>query len=148
MYRTAAKRLLCGARYYYNGNVGLRFRPPQIFIPSSRFSTSETQPLPIPHATDRTIPVVVTTETENPNSSDSSASSSPSSSSTADDATKPRAKYEDQHTRVLQASLSYVVRSLFLFYYMLMIQFPKLQSTRLIFYLFFCMCKFYDCNNK
>ncbi|KAH1216385.1 Ubiquinone biosynthesis protein COQ9, mitochondrial [Glycine max] len=110
MYRTAAKRLLCGARYYYNGNVGLRFRPPQIFIPSSRFSTSETQPLPIPHATDRTIPVVVTTETENPNSSDSSASSSPSSSSTADDATKPRAKYEDQHTRVLQASLSYVLK--------------------------------------
>ncbi|KAG5101542.1 hypothetical protein JHK84_046511 [Glycine max] len=95
MYRTAAKRLVSGARYYYTGKVGLRFRPSQILIPSSRFSTSETQPLPIP----------VATETETPNSSDSSPSSSSSST-----ATKPRAKYEDQQTRVLQASLSYVLK--------------------------------------
>ncbi|TKY54403.1 Ubiquinone biosynthesis protein COQ9 [Spatholobus suberectus] len=103
MYRTAAKRLLYGARLYYNGNVGLRFRPPQMLIPSSLFSTSETQPFSHPHATDSSIPVTIT---ETPNFSDSSASSS----STAEDTPKPRAKYEDQQARVLQASLPYVIK--------------------------------------
>ncbi|RDX64398.1 Ubiquinone biosynthesis protein COQ9, mitochondrial, partial [Mucuna pruriens] len=90
MFRTAAKRLLCGGRYY-NGYVGLRLRPPQVLISSSRFSTSETQP----------VPIVTTNET--PNLSDSSSSSS----STDEDTPKPGAKYEDQQARVLQASLPY-----------------------------------------
>ncbi|ESW26559.1 hypothetical protein PHAVU_003G129500 [Phaseolus vulgaris] len=104
MYRTAAKRLLSGARYYYNANVGLRYRPPQKLILSSRFFTSQPPTLPDPHSTHRSIPVVTTTET--PNSSDSASSSS----STDDDAANPKANYEDLQARVLQASLPYVIK--------------------------------------
>jgi len=109
MYRTAAKRLLSGARYYYNANVGLRYRPPQKLILSSRFFTLQPPTLPDPHSTHRSIPVVTTTET--PNSSDSASSSS----STDDDAANPKANYEDLQARVLQASLPYVVRLFILF---------------------------------
>ncbi|KAK7388285.1 hypothetical protein VNO78_23099 [Psophocarpus tetragonolobus] len=111
MYRTAAKRLLCGATArYYHTNFGLRFRHSQMLTPSSRFSTSETQPPTIPHSTDRTIPVVITTETANSSDSTSSSSSSASASSTAEDTPKPGAKYEDQQNLVLQASLPYVTK--------------------------------------
>ncbi|XP_027331726.1 ubiquinone biosynthesis protein COQ9, mitochondrial [Abrus precatorius] len=109
MYRTAAKQLFYGARHYH-GNVGVRFRPPQTLILSSRFSTSETQPLSNPHSTDRSIPV---TATETTNFSDSASSSS--SSSTTEDASRYEtlrtgAKYENEQARVLQASLRYVVK--------------------------------------
>ncbi|WVZ09594.1 hypothetical protein V8G54_014124 [Vigna mungo] len=104
MYRTAAKRLLGGARYYYNTNSGLRCRPPQKLVLSSRSFTSEPQPFPDPHSINRGIPVVTTTET--PNSLDSTSSSS----STDEDAANPKANYEDQQTRVLQASLPYVIK--------------------------------------
>ncbi|XP_047157802.1 uncharacterized protein LOC124828530 [Vigna umbellata] len=104
MYRTAAKRLLGGARYYYNTNYGLRCRPPQKLLLSSRFFTSEPQPFPDPHSINRGIPVVTTTET--PNSLDSASSSS----STDEDAANPKANYEDQQARVLQASLPYVIK--------------------------------------
>ncbi|KAJ1418803.1 Ubiquinone biosynthesis protein COQ9 [Sesbania bispinosa] len=108
MYRTAAKRLLCGTRYY-NRNAGLRFRRPQMLVASSRFSTSESQPFSNPHSTNHHIPV------ETPNFSDSASSSS--SSSTDEDSRsyetpRPGAKYQDEQTRMLQASLSHVVRTL------------------------------------
>ncbi|KAK7347886.1 hypothetical protein VNO80_22427 [Phaseolus coccineus] len=104
MYRTAAKRLLSGARYYYNANVGLRYRPPQKLILSSRFFTSQPPTVPDPHSIHRSIPVVTTTET--PDSSDSASSSS----STDDDAANPKANYENLQARVLQASLPYVIK--------------------------------------
>lgn len=128
MYRTAAKRLLGGARYYYNTNSGLRCGRPQKLVLSSRSFTSEPQPFPDPHSINRGIPVVTTTET--PNSLDSASSSS----STDDDAANPKANYEDQQARVLQASLPYVVRLIILFlffsipssfYYILIIQFSE-----------------------
>ncbi|KAK7363319.1 hypothetical protein VNO77_05458 [Canavalia gladiata] len=108
MYRTAAKRLLCGARYY-NVNTRLRFRTPQTLTASSRFSTPESQPFSNPHSNDPIIPV---TTTETPNFSDSDSSSS---SSTTEDAPRyetptPGAKYEDQKARVLHASLPHVIK--------------------------------------
>lgn len=118
MYRTAAKRLLCGARYY-NGNAGLRFRRPQMLIACSRFYATESQPFPNPHSTNDSIPVHTT---EIPNVSDSASSSS--SSSTAEDARfhetqKPGAKYEDEQSRLLHASLSHVVRTFVIFIFFL-----------------------------
>ncbi|QCD80215.1 ubiquinone biosynthesis protein COQ9, mitochondrial [Vigna unguiculata] len=104
MYRTAAKRLLGGARYYYSTNFGLRCQPPQKLVLSSRFFTSEPQPFPDPHSINRGIPVVTTTEA--PISSDSASSSS----STEDGAANPKTNYEDQQARVLQASLPYVIK--------------------------------------
>jgi len=142
MYRTAAKRLLNGARYY-NANVGLRYRPPQKLILSSRFSTSQPPPVPDPHSIHRGVPVVTTTET--PNSSDSASSSSP----TDDDAANPKANFEDLEARVLQASLPYVVR-LFIpflfssipssFYYILMIHFSEITIHVFVSY---CVYEFY-----
>ncbi|KAK7265457.1 hypothetical protein RJT34_33077 [Clitoria ternatea] len=100
MYRTAARRLLCSARQYYgSGNVRLRFRHPQVLTSCSCSSTSERQPFSNPNSTDRSIPVT-------PNFSDSASSSS----STPEDPPRSEAKYEDQQTRVLQASLPYVMK--------------------------------------
>ncbi|XP_061361569.1 uncharacterized protein LOC133305377 [Gastrolobium bilobum] len=109
MYRTVAKRLFSGARYY-NGSVGLRFRPPQALIASSRFSTSESQPFS--HSADHRIPV---TTAESPNFSDAASSSSSSSSSTDEDAPRyedprPGAKFQDEQARMLQASLPHVMK--------------------------------------
>ena len=141
MYRMAAKRLLNGVRYY-NANVGLRYRPPQKLILSSRFSTSQPPPVPDPHSIHRGVPVVTTTET--PNSSDSASSSSPD-----DDAANTKANYEDLQARVLQVSLPYVVR-LFIpflfssipssFYYILIIQFSEI--TIHVFFSY-CVYEFY-----
>ncbi|CAJ1940545.1 unnamed protein product [Sphenostylis stenocarpa] len=104
MYRTTAKRLLGGARWYYNANVALRYQPPQKLKLSSRFFTSPNQPFPDPHSINRSVPVVTTTETPNPSDSASS------SSSTDDDTANPKSNYEDQQARVLQASLPYVMK--------------------------------------
>ncbi|XP_019443411.1 PREDICTED: ubiquinone biosynthesis protein COQ9-A, mitochondrial-like isoform X2 [Lupinus angustifolius] len=108
MYRTAANRLFSGARCYCN-NYRLRLRPLQISIASSRFSTTETQPFTNPHTTNNPIPN--TSTIENPNSSDSTSSSS----SEADDTPRyenprARAEYQDEQSRVLQASLPYVIK--------------------------------------
>ena len=120
MFRTAAKRLFSAATHYSNGNVSLRFPPPQsqIFVASCRFSTSESQPFPNPHSTDYRIPTTTTT-TEPPTFSDSPSSSSSSTSSSSDEEGRrhdtPRTggdKYQDEQARVLQASLPYVVRTL------------------------------------
>lgn len=143
MYRTAAKRLLGGARYYYSTNFGLRCQPPQKLVLSSRFFTSEPQPFPDPHSINRGIPVVTTTEA--PISSDSASSSS----STEDGAANPKTNYEDQQARVLQASLPYVVRLFILFlffsipssfYYILIIQFSE---TTIYVFVSCCVYKFY-----
>lgn len=116
MYRTAAKRLLCNARHY-NVNAGLRFRHPQTLVASSRFSTTGSQPFSNPHTIHDSIPI---STTESPNLSDSASSSSSSSSSTDENAKryetpKHGAKYEDEHARLLHASLQHVVRTLILF---------------------------------
>ncbi|OIV99712.1 hypothetical protein TanjilG_26050 [Lupinus angustifolius] len=107
MYRTAAKRLFSGARCYYSDSQ-LRFRSPQILIASYRFSSIDNQPFSNPHTTNN--PVPTTTTIENPNSSESA-----SSSSEGDDAPRyenPRGKteYKDEQSRVLQASLPYVIK--------------------------------------
>ncbi|KAE9601580.1 hypothetical protein Lal_00040621 [Lupinus albus] len=108
MYRTAANRLFSGARCYCN-NSRLRLWPLPISIASSHFSTTETQPFPNPHTTSNSIPNTFTIE--NPKSSDSASSSS----SEANDApryenSRARAEYQDEQSRVLQASLPYVIK--------------------------------------
>ncbi|KAE9609935.1 hypothetical protein Lal_00006132 [Lupinus albus] len=107
MYRTAAKRLFSRARCYYS-NSQLRFRSPHILIASYRFSTIDNQPFSNPHTTSNPIP---TTTIESPNSSES-ASSSSSSSEGVDAPRYPRGKteYQDEQSRVLQASLPYVIK--------------------------------------
>ncbi|KAI5415305.1 hypothetical protein KIW84_040665, partial [Lathyrus oleraceus] len=108
MFRTAANRFLGGARHY-NGNIGLRFRRPLTLITSSRYSTTENQPFSNPHSIHDAIPV---STTENPSFNDST--SSTSSSSSDDDSrrqsSKSRAKYEDEHARLLHASLTHVMK--------------------------------------
>ncbi|XP_004508011.1 uncharacterized protein [Cicer arietinum] len=110
MYRTVASRLLHTAKHF-NGNTGLRFRLPQTFITSSRFSTTDnTQPFSNPHSINDPIPVVSTTE--NPSLSDSTSSTSSSSDEDSRRFETPRsgAKYEEEHTRLLQVSLTHVIK--------------------------------------
>ncbi|XP_045813523.1 ubiquinone biosynthesis protein COQ9-B, mitochondrial [Trifolium pratense] len=113
MYRTAAKRLLSSARHY-NGNSVFRFRRPHALITSSRFSTTESQPFSNPQSINDPIPIPLST-TENPSFYDSTSSSSSSSSSSDEDSKrfetpKSRAKYEDEHARLLSASLTHVMK--------------------------------------
>ncbi|GAU33205.1 hypothetical protein TSUD_206640 [Trifolium subterraneum] len=110
MYRTAAKRLFSSARHY-NGNTALRFRRPHALITSSRFSTTESQPFSNPQSINDPIPL---STIENPSFYDSTSSSSSSSSSDEDskrfESKKSRAKYEDEHARLLSASLTHVMK--------------------------------------
>ncbi|XP_058765683.1 uncharacterized protein LOC131639197 [Vicia villosa] len=84
-------------------------------ITSSRCSTTENQPFSNPHSIHDAIPV---STIENPSfydstSSTSSSSSSSSSSSDEDsrrESSKSRAKYEDEHARLLHASLTHVMK--------------------------------------
>ncbi|XVF88919.1 hypothetical protein PTKIN_Ptkin19aG0089600 [Pterospermum kingtungense] len=99
MYRTAANRLLHSASLIKNSGGGrlLRFPVHRTVISSSRFSTTVDPPPPFPNQT--------------PNPSDSSTSSS----STAGDVPRherknPRAEYEEEQARVLQASLRHAIR--------------------------------------
>jgi len=120
MYRTAAKRLLCSARQF-NGNAALRFRRHNALINYSRFSTTEiNQPFSNPHSIHDAIPIS-TTEIENPTLYDATSSSS---TSTDEDShrfqtPKSKAKYEDEHARLLSASLVHVVRTLTLFLFII-----------------------------
>ncbi|XP_022749990.1 ubiquinone biosynthesis protein COQ9, mitochondrial-like isoform X1 [Durio zibethinus] len=98
MYRTAANRLLHSASLIKNSGGGrlLRFPILRTVISSSRFSTT---------ADPQTVP----NQTLNPSDS------STSSSSTAGDGPRlerknPRADYEEEQARVLQASLRHVMR--------------------------------------
>lgn len=113
MFRTAANRFLSGARHC-NGNIGLRFRRPLALITSSRFSTTENQPFSNPHSIHDAIPV---STTENPSFYDSTSSTSSSSSDedSRRESSKSRAKYEDEHARLLHASLTHVVSASILF---------------------------------
>ncbi|XP_058756655.1 uncharacterized protein LOC131629866 [Vicia villosa] len=108
MFRTAANRVLSGARHC-NGNIGLRFRRPLALITSSRFSTTENQPFSNPHSIHDAIPVPTT---ENPSFYDSTSSTSSSSSDedSRRESSKSRAKYEDEHARLLHASLTHVMK--------------------------------------
>jgi ubiquinone biosynthesis protein COQ9 len=109
MYRTAAKRLLSSARHY-NGNTGLRFQRPHALITSSRFSTTESQPFSNPQSINDPIPISIT---ENPSFYDSTSSSSSSDEdSRRYETPKSRVKYEDEHARLLSASVTHVVRTL------------------------------------
>ncbi|AES92179.2 putative ubiquinone biosynthesis protein COQ9 [Medicago truncatula] len=114
MYRTAAKRLLCSARQF-NGNAALRFRRHNALITYSRFSTTEiNQPFSNPHSIHDAIPIS-TTEIENPTLYDSTSSSTSSSSTTDEDShrfesPKSKTKYEDEHARLLSASLVHVMK--------------------------------------
>jgi len=81
----------------------------------SRFSTTESnQPFSNPHSIHDAIPIS-TTEIENPTLYDSTSSSSSSSSRDEDshrfETPKSKAKYEDEHARLLSASLVHVVRT-------------------------------------
>lgn len=124
MYRTAAKRLLCSARQF-NGNAALRFRRHNGLITYSRFSTTEiNQPFSNPHSIHDAIPIS-TTEIENPTLYDSTSSSTSSSSTTDEDShrfksPKSKTKYEDEHARLLSASLVHVVRTLTLFLFIIL----------------------------
>ncbi|XP_058784173.1 uncharacterized protein LOC131658940 [Vicia villosa] len=81
-------------------------------ITSSRFSTTENQPFSNPHSIHDAIPV---STIENPSFYDSTSSTSSSSSSSSDEdsrreSSKSRAKYEDEHARLLHASLTHVMK--------------------------------------
>ncbi|KAJ7979223.1 Ubiquinone biosynthesis protein COQ9 mitochondrial [Quillaja saponaria] len=89
MYRTAAKRLFLGSSFRCISNSRLKFRPFQTVISFSGFSTSANSqtfsnqsPSAYPGA-------------ENPNFSDSKT---------------PRAEYQDEQARLLQASLPHVIK--------------------------------------
>ncbi|XVE53956.1 hypothetical protein DITRI_Ditri03aG0043800 [Diplodiscus trichospermus] len=105
MYRTAATRLLQSASVVKNsaGDRLIRFPILRTLISSSRFSTS-VDPQTFPNQTF--------------NASDSSTSSSSTTSSTLSasgdgprhERKNPRAEYEEEQVRVLQASLRHVIR--------------------------------------
>ncbi|XVF35159.1 hypothetical protein REPUB_Repub18cG0120900 [Reevesia pubescens] len=105
MYRTVANRLFHGASLIKNGGGRRLLRSPilRTFINSSRFSTT-VDPQTFPN------------QTLNPSdSSTSSSSRSSSTSSTARDGRRherknPRAEYQEEQARVLQASLRHVIR--------------------------------------
>ncbi|MED6171015.1 hypothetical protein PIB30_036774 [Stylosanthes scabra] len=112
MFRTAAKRLFSSATHSYNGSVHrLRLRPPhsQIFIPYRRFSTSEDQPFPIPQSPVHPIPPTPAA-TETPVVADSAPSSSSSSASRDEGPRTEGDRYQDEQSRVLQASLTHVIK--------------------------------------
>ncbi|OMO67142.1 Ubiquinone biosynthesis protein COQ9 [Corchorus capsularis] len=107
MYRTAAKRLFHGASIIKRSGGGrlLRLPSPRNVVSSSRFSTT-IDPQSFPN------------QTLNPSPSESSSGSSSTSSSTSSTAgdgprherKNPRAGYEEEQARVLQASLRHVMR--------------------------------------
>ncbi|KAF7836822.1 ubiquinone biosynthesis protein COQ9, mitochondrial [Senna tora] len=103
MYRTAAKRLFCSTKFLHS-NGRIRFRPPQSFIGSYLFSTSEseTQPFSDSRLNEHPGP-------QSPKVSDSS-SSSTSEGAHRYDAPSPRAMYQNEQGRVLQASLPHVIK--------------------------------------
>ncbi|XWS72292.1 hypothetical protein CRYUN_Cryun02cG0027500 [Craigia yunnanensis] len=105
MYRTAANRFLHGASLIKNIDGGrlLRFPILRTFISSSRFSTT-VNPQTFPN------------QTLNPSDSSSSSSSTSSSTSSTDrggprhERKNPRAEFEEEQARMLQASLRHVIR--------------------------------------
>ncbi|KAK6257892.1 hypothetical protein QUC31_001351 [Theobroma cacao] len=101
MYRTAANRLYHGASLINNSRGGRLLRLPKLrtVISSSRFSTT-VDPQPFPN------------QTLNPSDSStvSSSTSSTSGDGPRDERKNPRAAYEEEQARVLQASLRHVMR--------------------------------------
>ncbi|XP_022147735.1 ubiquinone biosynthesis protein COQ9, mitochondrial isoform X2 [Momordica charantia] len=116
MYRTAAKRLIIGVTSGRNSISRLRLRPFPTFVDHCLFSTATNSQ----EFADSQIPNQQHIRRETPIYSDSASSSSSSSSSwsastageesRSHESRRPRVEYQEEQARVLQASLSHVVK--------------------------------------
>uniref|UniRef100_A0A2P2KVL0 Ubiquinone biosynthesis protein n=1 Tax=Rhizophora mucronata TaxID=61149 RepID=A0A2P2KVL0_RHIMU len=117
MYRTATRRLLAGANVGNSSNACLRFLSPRSVISGGSRLCNSTSHQSIPDHSQIQSANAETTSSSASSSQSNSTTSAPgwSTSSNAEDSSRkqrqgPRAEYQDEQARVLQASLRHVLR--------------------------------------